>query len=181
MELSNENIIFDTDPRIRQSSANVPLPLNAEDKELMQALYQYVKDSLDDEMCEKRNLSPAVGIASIQVGIPKKLLAVVVPMEDGTMKEYALANPKIISKSVRKAYLPGGEGCLSVPDLHEGPVVRSNHIKVRAYDLLTDQNVVIEETGYPAIVLQHEIDHLSGILFYDRIVDQVTDDMIAVE
>lgn len=181
MELSNENIIFDTDPRMRQNSSNVELPLKEEDKELLMALYQYVKDSQDDELCAKRNLSPAVGIASIQVGIPKKLLAVVVPMEDGTTKEFALANPKIVSKSMQKAYLAGGEGCLSVPDPHAGPVPRANHIKIRAYDLLSDQNVVIEETGYPAIVLQHEIDHLSGILFYDRIVDHVTEDMIEIE
>ncbi|UNT95365.1 peptide deformylase [Allobaculum mucilyticum] len=169
MELNNDSIIHDDHPMIRQKSANVPLPLSAEDEELLSAMYAYVKDSQDDELCEKRNLSPAVGLAAVQVGVLKKMIAVVVPMDDGSTLEWALVNPKIISKSTRHAALSTGEGCLSVPELHEGLVYRPESIKVRAYDLLTKQNVVIQATGYAAIVLQHEIDHLSGILYYDHI------------
>lgn len=181
MELSNADIIHDDDPKLRGHSADVELPLNKEDEELLTALHQYVKDSQDDELCEQKNLSPAVGIAAIQVGVPKKMLAVVVPQDDGSFKEWALANPKIISRSMKKAALAGGEGCLSVPDAHEGYVLRPNHIKVRAYDLLTNQEVVIDESGYEAIVLQHEIDHLSGVLFYDRIVASPDANTIIIE
>lgn len=171
MELSNANIIHDDDPRIRSRSRRVALPLSEEDRDLLQAMYQYVSDSQDDELCEQKNLSPAVGLAAIQVGEPRQMIAVVIPDEEGNRMEWALANPKIVSKSVRKAYLKGGEGCLSVPDEHPGPALRSQHIKVKAYDLLSDQEVLIEARDYAAIVLQHEIDHLSGTLFYDRIVD----------
>ena len=80
-----------------------------------------------------------------------------------------LANPKIVSRSIQSAYLENGEGCLSVPEEHDGFVVRSARVKVSGYDLLTDQNVTIRARGYLAIVLQHEIDHFSGVLFYDHI------------
>ena len=92
----------------------------------------------------------------------------VIPYEDG-VDEVALANPKIISESTQVGYLDSGEGCLSVKDEHPGYVFRHARIKVRGYDLIQDKNVVISAEGYFAIALQHEIDHLSGILFYDRI------------
>ena len=56
-----------------------------------------------------------------------------------------------------------------VPDDHKGYVYRSYKIKVSAYDLLQDKQIEIDAKGYDAIVLQHEIDHLDGILYYDRI------------
>ncbi len=168
MKIKVEDIILDSDPRIRQKSEDVPLPLNAEDKELLQAMLDYVKDSQDEEIAEAEALQPAVGIAAIQLGIPKKLIAVVIPEEDG-LRQVALANPKIISESVQNAYLDGGEGCLSVKDEHPGHVWRHARIKVRAYDLISDRKLIISASGYFAICLQHEIDHLSGTLFYDRI------------
>lgn len=183
MELSNQNIIHDDDPKIRTRSERVNLPLSEEDRELLAALHRYVFDSQDEELCEQKNLSPAVGLAAIQVGVPKQMIAVVIPDEDDELQEWALANPKIVSKSVKKAFLDYGEGCLSVPDAHPGAVLRSHHIKVRAYDLLSDQDVLIDVEGYPAIVLQHEIDHLSGTLYYDRIAepDQIPEDAVVIE
>ena len=80
-----------------------------------------------------------------------------------------LANPKIVSRSTQKAYLDSGEGCLSVVEPHEGYVVRSARITVEAYDLLTEKNIRLRARGYLAIVLQHELDHFTGTLFYDHI------------
>lgn len=82
---------------------------------------------------------------------------------------HALVNPKITVSSVKKSYLAVGEGCLSVDDYHPGKVYRSYRITVEAYDGLKKENVTIKAEGFEAIVLQHEIDHLNGILFYDRI------------
>lgn len=169
MKITCDDIILDSDPRIREKSKDVALPLSDENKELLHALLTYVRDSQDDEICERENLQPAVGIAAIQLGIPKKLIAVVVPDADGNVQEAALANPKIISESVQNAYLDNGEGCLSVKDEHPGHVFRHARIKVRGYDLITNEKKVIAAEGYFAICLQHEIDHLQGILFYDRI------------
>lgn len=110
----------------------------------------------------------AVGIAAIQLGIPKALIAVSVPTEEGS-DEFALANPRIVSESVQNAYLAQGEGCLSVAEEHEGLVWRHARITVTGYDLLRKDFIRVRAEGYTAICLQHEIDHLSGILFYDRI------------
>ncbi|MCF0107066.1 MAG: peptide deformylase [Holdemanella sp.] len=168
MKITCENIILDTDPRIRMKSEPVSLPLSDEDKELLSAMLEYVRNSQDEEIAQQDNLQPAVGIAAIQVGVPKQLIAVVIPEED-KVYEAALANPKIISESVQNSYLDNGEGCLSVHDVHEGHVFRHARIKVRGYDLIQDKKVVISAEGFFAIALQHEIDHLSGKLFYDHI------------
>ncbi len=172
MKLEKKDIILDSDPRIRQKSQDVELPLSPEDKELLEAMVQYVRDSQDEEIAEAEGLDPAVGLAAIQLGIPKKMIAIVIPDEEGNTTELALVNPKIISESVQNAYLDGGEGCLSVKDEHPGHVFRHARIKVRAYDLHQNKKVVLSAEGYIAVVLQHEIDHLSGVLFYDRIVSE---------
>lgn len=173
MLINNETIIKDNDPILRQPSQPVALPLSQEDRELLQEMFQYVVDSIDEQKAEEFNLRPAVGISAIQLGIPKQLTAIHFEDVDKNGNTYIcqfmLANPKIVSRSAQKAYLEGGEGCLSVVDTHEGYVIRSARIKVHAYDMLTDKIVEIRARGYAAIVLQHEIDHFSGTLFYDHI------------
>ena len=164
-----KDIIQDSDTVIRKKSVNVELPLNAEDKQLLMDMLQYVRDSQDNELAEQNGLRPAVGIAAIQLGIPKKMLAVVVPDEEGNSQEFALANARIVSESVQLSYLKNGEGCLSVEKEHQGLVPRHARITVKAYDLLQDKEITIKASDYLAIVLQHEIDHFSGTLFYDRI------------
>lgn len=170
MLINNDTIIKDDDALIRKRSLDVELPLSQEDEELLLNMLKYVDDSTNEEIAEKENLRPAVGISAIQVGIPKKMTAVIIKDEEGNKKyEYALVNPKIISNSIEKAYLAAGEGCLSVIDGHEGYVYRSARIKVKGYDLLQDKEIIIKAEGYLSIVLQHELDHFKGILFYDRI------------
>ena len=149
MKITSKDIILDTDERIRMQSEPVQLPLSNEDRELLQAMLDYVRNSQNDEIAEQ-------------------MIAVVIPYEDG-VDEVALVNPKIISESVQNAYLDNGEGCLSVKGEHPGHVFRHARIKVRGYDLIQDKNVTISAEGYFAICLQHEIDHLSGTLFYDPI------------
>ena len=173
MLINNDTIVKDTDPIIRTVSLSVPLPLSQEDEQLLREMFQYVQDSTDEEKAERLNLRPAVGISAIQLGIPKQMTAVICDDVDNNDNpvhyEYMLVNPKIISSSVQKAYLHGGEGCLSVCEEHQGYVVRSARIKVKAFDLLQNKEITIRARGYLAIVLQHEIDHFSGTLFYDHI------------
>ena len=173
MLINNDTIIKDSDPSIRRKSEPVELPLSEENKQILREMFHYVQDSTDEEKAKEFNLRPAVGISAIQIGIPRQLTAVIVHDYDKNDElvtyQYMLANPKIVSRSVQKAYLENGEGCLSVQEEHDGFVVRSARVKVTGYDLLTDQNVTIRARGYLAIVLQHEIDHFSGVLFYDHI------------
>ncbi len=169
MKINYNHILKDTDDAIRQKSIKVPLPLCDEDRATLYDLLTYVRNSTDPELSEKENLRPAVGIAAPQIGVFKQLLAIVIHKEDGSAIEYALANPRIVSHSVQNAYLKSGEGCLSVEDAHEGYVYRHARVCVKGYDVLVDKEITIQASGYLSIVLQHEIDHFSGILFYDRI------------
>lgn len=173
MLINNETIIKDNDPLIRTKSEDVQLPLSKEDETLLREMMKYVEDSTNEEIAEKENLRPAVGISAIQVGVPKKMTAIAVPLTDEEGNEvwykYMLVNPKIVSASVQQAYLADGEGCLSVTDEHPGLVHRSARVTVEAFDLLTNQNIKLRLRGYLAIVFQHELDHFNGILFYDKI------------
>lgn len=173
MIINQETIVKDNDQKIREKSYPVNLPLSEEDKKLMEDLYTYVKESIDPEIAEEKNLRPAVGISAIQVGINKQMCAIVCSDIDKNGNEvnyeYCLVNPKIISSSVQQAFLSNGEGCLSVEEDHKGYVHRSARIKVKAYDALTNKEITIRAHGFLAIVLQHEIDHFSGTLYYDHI------------
>lgn len=170
MLINNETIIKDDDELIRNKSKDVQLPLSDENRQILLDMLKYVDNSTIEEIAEKENLRPAVGISAIQIGIPLKMTAIIIKDDQGNkVCEYGLVNPKIISNSVEKACLSGGEGCLSVANEHEGYVYRSARVKVKAFDILQNKEIVIKADGYLAIVLQHELDHFKGILFYDYI------------
>ncbi|BDV02557.1 MAG: peptide deformylase [Candidatus Hepatoplasma vulgare] len=165
-----DDIIKEDNSILREISFDVPYPLMKEDKKLMHQLIDYVRSSIDDDEKAKRNLKSAYGLSAIQLGQRKKMLFVRVENEFGGLpEEFALINPRIIEKSDRYSYLEDGESCLSVEDIHKGLVNRHYMIKIVAIDYFTDREVEIEAKGLTAIVLQHEMDHLLGILFYDRI------------
>lgn len=165
----NLKIVKDSNPKIRKRSVEVPLPLSNEDRKLIDSMFTYLVHSQDEEYAAKHNIRPGVGLAAIQVGFAKKMFVIYYEKGD-ELVQYKLVNPKIIETSVRKAALSNGEGCLSVDKDHEGYVHRYYKIKMKAYDVLQEKEIIIEASGYDAIVLQHEYDHLNGILFYDHIV-----------
>lgn len=164
-----DDIVRDGHPALRNESEDVSFPLNKEEKDLLNKMTTFLKNSQDEEIAEKYNLRSGVGLAAPQLGINKRLIVIYFEYDD-KLYDYQLINPKIISHSVEQAYLAGGEGCLSVDETIEGFVVRNHRVTVRAYD--TEGNELkIRLKGYPAIVIQHEIDHLNGIMFYDHIND----------
>jgi peptide deformylase len=169
MRINYETIVKDTDPKLRNKSEPVEIPLKSRYLALAKRMLRYVKDSRDEDKAEKYNLRPAVGLAAPQVGEFVRIIMVMVDQEDDEPLIYLLANPKIIAHSVQLAALKGGEGCLSVEVVHEGYVKRPARVTIKAYDILREQEVTLKEHGYAAIVIQHEIDHLNGILFYDHI------------
>lgn len=162
-------IVKDKVKSLREISKEVPLPLSEKDEKTLKSLVDYLKLSQDEEYREKHpSVREGVGLASPQIGINKRML--VVMYKEGEKEIlHVLVNPKITVSSVKKSYLASGEGCLSVDDYHPGKVYRSYRITVEAYDGLKKEKVTIKAEGFEAIVLQHEIDHLNGILFYDRI------------
>ncbi len=139
-------------------------------------MLDYLRLTQDEKFRERHpSCREGVGLAAPQVGKNVRMLVVSYdkPAEEEGKEnvkiEYALVNPVIKFASPKLAYLSNGEGCLSVDKPHEGYVYRHYEIEVEAYDLLQKADVVIHAYGFDAIVLQHEIDHLDGILFYDRI------------
>ena len=120
------------------------------------------------ELAEKYNLRPGMGLAAIQLGIKKRYIVIVHEVDDGVFDEYVVINPKIVSSSKEKIYVEDGEGCLSVNRETEGIVPRAARVTVEGYDI-DGNKISIRAREELAIVFQHEIDHLNGIIFYDRI------------
>ncbi len=161
-------IIKDSNPIMRKRSLPVELPLSQEDRDLLDSMLLYLKRSQDEEYAKKHNYRPGIGMAAIQVGVLKRMFVIYYETNNGPV-EYQLVNPVITETSIKKCALQDGEGCLSVDNVHEGIAHRYQKIKLKAYNALTDEDIVITARGYDAIVLQHEYDHLNGIFFYDHI------------
>ena len=113
---------------------------------------------LAEAMLELMDVEYGIGLAAPQVGISKRLIVVGFPDED--IPPQALINPKVV---IKRGVCVLEEGCLSFPGIH-APVKRPEEIKVIAKNL-EGEDVEIEATGIFARVLQHEIDHLNGIVF----------------
>lgn len=161
-------IVKDNEKSIREKCKLVDLPLSKEDKELALSMVDYLIKSQDEEYATKHNIRAGVGLAAPQIGINKRMFAIYYSNEEEII-QYALINPRIIQNSIKKVALASGEGCLSVDNDHPGYVYRYDKIVIKGYDAITDKEVTITARGYDAIVLQHEYDHLDGILYYDRI------------
>lgn len=137
---------------------------------LMNQMIDYVRSSQDHNEAKDRNLRPAYGISAVQLGQPKKMMYIRIEKNQAMEpEEFALVNPRVIERSKNESALEGGEGCLSVERDVSGYVVRPSSVKIIAIDYFTEREVEIEAHGLTAIVLQHEMDHLSGVMFYDRI------------
>jgi peptide deformylase len=166
--LTMKDIVREGNPVLRQKAAEVPVPFSEEDIKTANQLLEFVKNSQDPAVAGKYNLRPGIGLAAPQIGVPKRIFAMHVTDESGNLYSYALLNPKIISHSVQMTYLDGGEGCLSVDRDVPGLVPR--YAKVTAKGFTPDgKEVELKLKGLPGICFQHELDHLDGIMFYDRI------------
>lgn len=165
-------IVKDNKPSLRQKCKEVT---EIDDKviSLVNSMHDYLVASQDEEVQKRYGIREGVGLAAPQIGENIRALVVYFVDVDENGKEvivdHRLINPKIILESVKEAYLSGGEGCLSVDRAHEGYVYRKYKIQVKAFNALTMKEEIITARGYEAVVLQHEIDHLDGILYYDRI------------
>ncbi|MGT2757529.1 peptide deformylase [Streptococcus ovuberis] len=171
------DIIREGNPTLRQVAQPVEVPLADQDILLGEKMMQFLKHSQDPVMAEKLGLRGGVGLAAPQLDISKRIIACLVPNpedENGNppAQAYALEvimyNPKIVSHSVQETALADGEGCLSVDRPVEGYVIRHSRITVEYTDK-QGQAQRIKLKGFNAIVVQHEIDHINGIMFYDRI------------
>lgn len=162
-------IVKDNVKSLRKKSLPVEMPLSEKDRKTLEEMLDYLVKSQDEEYCAKHKIRGGVGLAAPQIGVNKRMFAVYYPKSETEFVKYGLVNPKIIQNSVRKVAIQGGEGCLSVDEDKKGYVYRYSKIVMVGFDIVTNKEIEIVATGYDAIVLQHEYDHLDGILYYDRI------------
>jgi peptide deformylase len=120
-----------------------------------------VKQQVKD-MFETMYEAPGIGLAATQVNFHKRII--VIDISDQCNEPICLINPEIIEKS---GEIEWEEGCLSVPDYYEN-VIRANDIKVQALNQL-GKTFELEASEMLSVCIQHEIDHLDGILFIDHI------------
>lgn len=129
--------------------------------------------ALADDMWETMLAADGVGLAAPQIGLGRRLIVVRVPAgyggEDTPEYAFRLANPEIIKAFGRQTTY---EGCLSIPGWI-GEVPRAESVTVKAVDM-DGRQIRIKASGRLAVVLQHEIDHLDGILYTDRMTDMST-------
>lgn len=155
------NILTGENPRLRKTSRPV------------HKINNHILDVLDD-MGQTMYDACGVGLAAPQVGVLRRL--VVIDVGDGEgLRE--LINPEIIASD---GQVRAEEGCLSFPNIRGGYVVRPEKVKVRALDREGNEQI-IEGEGLLARALCHEIDHLDGVLYVDRVVEWITDDEDAEE
>ncbi len=173
--IKEKDIIKDGHPTLRLKAEPLEYPIKKDIIKKGIQMLEYLKMSQDDELSKKYNMRAGVGLAAPQINISKRFFALYFSFSNIDYK-MVIFNPEIIAESVEMIYLGGGEGCLSVPE-KSGHVLRHKKIKVKAtiYDALTKkiEDKTITLSGYPAIVFQHEYDHLNGILFTDKLTDNV--------
>lgn len=145
-------ILTAPDPRLKKISK----PVEKVDDEIRQLM---------DDMLQTMYEAPGIGLAAPQVGVLKRVIVVDIDREGAQTGPLAMANPEIVDVSDEDASYE--EGCLSVPE-HYAEVQRPAKVKIRYLD--RDNEIrTLEAEGLVATCLQHEIDHLDGILFIDKI------------
>jgi peptide deformylase len=140
------------DPRLKQKST----PVEAVDDALR---------ALMDDMLETMYDAPGIGLAAIQVGVPQRVIVMDLAREDAPKAPRFLVNPEILWTSEETA--PYEEGCLSVPEIFD-EVERPARVRIRYLDY-DGKAVEADAEGIFAVCVQHEMDHLDGVLFIDHL------------
>ena len=145
-------ILIVPDPRLKQVSQTV----EAVDDALR---------ALMDDMLETMYAAPGIGLAAIQIGVPKRVIVMDISNKDEEKAPRFFVNPEILWASEETA--PYEEGCLSIPEIYD-EVERPARVKLR---YMNYQGETIEEDaeGLFAVCIQHEMDHLEGVLFIDHL------------
>ncbi|GAB2534477.1 peptide deformylase [Gracilibacillus alcaliphilus] len=166
--ITMKDIVKEGDPILRKKLAPVEFPVSNQVKEELACMLTYLQNSQNAEIAKKYKLRPGSGLSANQIGLNKRMFTVLYHESNGEQKALKIINPELISHSPHTIYLPEGEGCLSVDREILGHVPRYERIKIAAYDEMGEKHTY-RFNGYSAILIQHEMDHLNGIMFYDHI------------
>ena len=148
--MATRDIVILPDPRLRQISDAV----TAFDGRLR---------ALVEDMFETMYAAPGIGLAAIQIGVPLRVVTMDLARKDDPPAPQVFINPQVVWSSEEKGIYE--EGCLSIPDYYE-EVERPAAVKVKYLDI-EGKDHEIEADGLLATCLQHEIDHINGVLFID--------------
>jgi len=175
-----KDVIREGHPTLALKSKEVELPLSKEDKDTLKLMMEFLENGQNEEIAEQYELRPGVGLAAPQINISKRMIAVFTYDELGEkLYKTLVVNPKIVSHSVKKTYIPGGEGCLSVDREVEGITPRHKKITLKGYFYNHETEEIklgtMKLSGYVSVVFQHEIDHLNGVLFVEKLFDNIED------
>ena len=162
------DILDEKEPILRETAKEAVFPLSKKEKELIQRSIDHLTYSQIEEYEKKYDLRPGMGLAYPQIGIGKRIFVIVDEVEKGKFENYVIINPKIVSQSEELIYVGEGEGCLSVNREVEGIVPRAARVTVEYNDYNGDTYRIRVREDI-AVAFQHEIDHLDGILFVDKI------------
>ncbi|MEM6625459.1 MAG: peptide deformylase [Pseudomonadota bacterium] len=121
--------------------------------------------ALMDDMLETMYDAPGIGLAAVQIGVPKRVIVMDISGEDEPPAPRYFVNPEILERV--EDTLPYDEGCLSVPDIFE-TVERPERVKLR-YLNYDGEEIIEWAEGLYAVCIQHEMDHLEGVLFIDHL------------
>ncbi len=166
--LKSSDILDEKDKRVRAKNNEVTFPLSKEKKQIINDMLKHLRYSQIEKYAKKYKLRPGMGLAAPQIGINERFFVVCHEEEEGKFKDYILINPKMISNSEELIYASEGEGCLSVNREVTGIVPRYARVTFTGYDI--DGNPIkLRAREELSIAFQHELDHLNGILFVDRI------------
>lgn len=168
MKLPKITILDEKEKILREKSKEVTFPLSKEDKKLIDDVITYLTMSQIEKYSEKHNLRPGMGLAFIQMGLPKNIFIIVEEYDDGLFRNYVIINPKVISHSEELVYVGEGEGCLSVNRPVDGIVPRYARCNVEYQDIDGNKQTIRVREDI-SVAFQHEMDHLNGILFIDHI------------
>ena len=168
MKLPNIKILDEKEKILHTLSEEVKFPLSEDFKKILNDSLDYLEMSQMDEYIEKYDLRAGMGLSMVQIGIPKRAFVVSEDLGDGNFKRYIVINPKIVSSSEEMIYVGEGEGCLSVNRCVDGIVPRHARMTIEAYDI-DGKKYTVRVREDISVAFQHEIDHLNGILFVDRI------------
>ncbi|MER2105405.1 MAG: peptide deformylase [Solibacillus sp.] len=163
-----KDIVREGHEALRTRAEEVAFPLSVEDRQLAHDMMEYLVNSQNAETAEKYGLRGGIGLAANQVNQLKRMFALHLEDDKGNEVSFVAINPKIVSHSVEQTYITAGEGCLSVDRNVPGYVPRYARITVK-FKTIDGEEKKIRLSGLPAIAFQHELDHLNGVMFYDRI------------
>ena len=162
------NILDEKEKILHEISDEVEGKLSDKEIDLIKRSLKQLRFSQIEELSLKYNLRPGMGLAFPQLGIKKRVIMICHEEEPGKFNDYVVINPKIVSNSTEMIAADTGEGCLSVNREVEGHVPRFARVTIEGYDI-EGNKIRIRAREELAIAFQHEIDHLNGILFYERI------------